>query len=106
MHCVCFHRNTLAHAPLADSSSSKDVAVWIVLPPAAELLRYWDVGIGKQHARVRSSSRLINISCRIGDGCMYMSWLDAGYFWPLLHAVELLPGESCVARLQASSFVY
>ena len=25
--------------------------------------------------------------------CMYMSWLDAGYFWPLLYAVELLPGE-------------
>ena len=37
--------------------------------------------------------------------CMYMSWLDAGFFVPLLLAVELLPGESCGARLQASSFV-
>ncbi len=36
---------------------------------------------------------------------MYMSWLDAGSFWPLLLAVELLPGESCGARLQVSLFV-
>ena len=36
---------------------------------------------------------------------MYMSWLDAGSFWPLLLAVELLPGESCGARLQVSLLV-
>jgi hypothetical protein len=34
-------------------------------------------------------------------GCMYMSWLDAGFLVPLLLAVELLPGVSCGARLQA-----
>ena len=36
---------------------------------------------------------------------MYMTWLDAGFFVPLTLAVELLPGESCGARLQASVFV-
>jgi hypothetical protein len=36
---------------------------------------------------------------------MYMTWLDTGFFVPLFPAVELLPGESCGARLQASSFV-
>jgi hypothetical protein len=65
-----------------------------VLPPAAGSWRLLDVGAGKLHARVRSSSHVrINAPCRIGDGCMYMSWLDAGFFRPLLRAVELLPGE-------------
>lgn len=37
----------------------------IVLLPAAELLRLLDAGAGKQHARVRSSSRLTSIHFRV-----------------------------------------
>ena len=35
---------------------------------------------------------------------MYMSWLDAGSFWPLLLEVELLPGETLVVRTCKRSF--
>jgi hypothetical protein len=42
----------------------------ITLPPVAGLLRLLDVGAGKPHARVRSSSHVqVNVPYRIGDGC-------------------------------------
>ena len=47
---------------IADSS--------ITLPPVAGLPRLLDVGAGKPHARVRSSSHVqVNVPYRIGDGC-------------------------------------
>jgi hypothetical protein len=60
-----FHRCMQAQCSLTNFSSSENVSVWIILPPAAELLRCLDVGAGKQHARVRSSSRLMSIRCRM-----------------------------------------
>ena len=54
----------------------------IVLPPAAELLRCLDVGAGKQHARVRSSSRLMSIRFRVAMVACTCLGSASGSFWP------------------------
>jgi hypothetical protein len=68
---------SLAHALLASCAGAKlphcffqmIAGSLVVLPPAAGSPRLLNVGAGKLHARVRSSSHVrINAPCRIGDG--------------------------------------
>ena len=97
-----FHRCMQAQCSLTNFSSSENVSVWIILPPAAELLRCLDVGAGKQHARVRSSSRLTSIHFRVAMVACTCLGSASGSFWPA--TASCFPGN-LVCGAPASKFV-
>jgi hypothetical protein len=97
-----FHRRMQAQCSLTNFSSSENVSVWIILPPAAELLRCLDVGAGKQHARVRSSSRLTSIHFRVAMVACTCLGSASGSFWPA--TASCFPGN-LVCGAPASKFV-
>ena len=100
--CACIHRiMRWRNAPLLTLDLQMVAGYSIVLLPAAESLRLLNVGAGKPHARVRSSSRN-RIKAFVGTAmemCMYMSCSTSGSFWPA--TASCFPGKSCGAHLQA-----